>query len=520
MKNETGVSRQKPFPYVVVFTIIPVAANLVAVGASFLLNDLVYLEEERQRFTEFTVAAPWALWIFNAAPFPVIMGVVYAYLWPLFTALKQFDATAVIPGLAARRLLNAPIVISAFGVGGWILGTSFAVSLQLFLIREVTGRGLLVTVGNAVSLGGITFVFSYYALDYVNRRHVIPRYLAGRDLSEIPGVLRPSVQVRFFILLFSITALPLLIATQMLARAVLAGGSAITAPVYLVPLSMLLVGIILSWLLARAFGSPLIEMKTAVAAVRGGALQVQLNATSTDELGLLAEGINHMAQGLREKEFMKETFGKVVAPAVRDHLLKGNLRLGGETRRATVLFCDLRGFTSLSERLAPAQVVEMLNIHFDTMSRCIEAEGGLINKFIGDAIMAIYNVPLAQEDHATRAYHSARQMLASLAAMNAGFAARSLPELSIGIGIHTGEVLAGNIGSASRLEYTVIGDTVNVASRIEGLCKEAGVPLLISEATTAYIDQSAALRELGDFSVRGRERPIKLFTAHTGSPSP
>ena len=500
------------FPYITVFTVIPVMANLIAVAASFVLNDYVYLDEERETFRKFTVAVPWAMWVFNALPFPAVMLAVYSYLWPLFRELRRFDGTPL-SDKAASRLLNAPLVISALGMAGWVLGTSLSVALQVYYIRNVPFHGMLVTITNALCLGGITFVFSYYALDYVNRRVVILRFLGSRSLSEIPGVFRPSVTIRFFIFYFSVAVLPVLMVTQMLARSALAASGTLSAPVLLFPLSALFVGTVLSWLLARAFEQPLVEMKTAVQGIQQGSLEPKLAATSTDELGHLAEGINHMAQGLREKEFMKETFGKVVAPAVRDHLLKGNLQLGGEMRVATVLFCDLRGFTALSEKLTPAQVVEMLNVHFDTMSRCIEDEGGLINKFIGDAIMAIYNVPLPYADHASRAYRSALRMLESLSAMNASFAARSLPPLKIGIGLHTGEVLAGNIGSASRLEYTVIGDTVNVASRIEGLCKETGRPLLISEATAAEMQQEALLQVIGEFPIRGREKPIRIYTA-------
>lgn len=501
-----------PFPYALVFTVIPVAANLIAVAASFLLNDYVYLDEERAQFNAFARAFPWALGLFNLLPFPTVMVCVYTYLAPVFAGLRNFEHDQRLSEKAAARLLNAPLVISALGMGGWVFGTAIAIILQLAYVHGITAHVIWVTITNALCLGGITFVFTYYALDYVSRSRIIGRYLDARNISEITGVFRPSVMVRFFIFFFSVGVLPVLIVSQMLARSALAASGFLTLPVILFPVATLFVGAVLSWLLARAFERPLVEMKTAVLGIQQGSLNPQLAATSTDELGLLAEGINHMAQGLREKEFMKETFGKVVAPAVRDHLLKGNLELGGEMRVATVLFCDLRGFTSLSEQLTPAQVVEMLNIHFDTMSRCIEAEGGLINKFIGDAIMAIYNVPLPYADHAARAYRSSLSMLASLNEMNAGFTARGLPLLRIGIGLHTGEVLAGNIGSSSRLEYTVIGDTVNVASRIEGLCKETGRALLISEATVAHMQQNAPLEVLGEFPIRGREKPIRIYS--------
>ena len=498
------------FPYITVFTVIPVMANLIAVAASFVLNDYVYLDEERETFRRFTVAVPWAMWLFNALPFPAVMLAVYSYLWPLFRELRCFDGTPL-SDRAASRLLNAPLVISALGMAGWVLGTSLSISLQVYYIRNVPFHGMLVTITNALCLGGITFVFSYYALDYVNRRVVILRFLGSRSLSEIPGVFRPSVTMRFFIFYFSVAVLPVLMVTQMLARSALAASGTLTPPVLLFPLAALFVGTVLSWLLARAFEQPLVEMKTAVQGIQQGSLEPQLTATSTDELGHLAEGINHMAQGLREKEFMKETFGKVVAPAVRDHLLKGNLQLGGEMRVATVLFCDLRGFTALSEKLTPAQVVEMLNVHFDTMSRCIEGEGGLINKFIGDAIMAVWGVPESKGNDALNAVNATIEMRRALLEFNKDRGSDKKPIIKIGSGLNTGPVLAGQIGSEDRLDYTVIGDAVNLASRVETLNKPFGTDILISEDTYKIVKDEFDCEPMQKIKVKGKSEPQQIY---------
>lgn len=307
------------FPYMTIFTLIPVAANLIAVTASFMLNDYVYLDEERIQFNAFAQAFPWALWLFNLLPFPTVMVLVYSYLAPVFKGLRNFSREGALSEKAAARLLNAPLVISALGMGGWVFGTTIAIILQIAYASAVTAHVIWVTIANALCLGGITFVFTYYALDYINRNRIIGRYLVSQNLSEIAGVLRPSVTIRFFIFYFSVAVLPVLIVSQMLARSALASSGSLTLPVILFPVATLAVGGVLSWLLARAFERPLVEMKTAVLEIQQGSLNPQLTATSTDELGLLAEGINHMATGLREKEFMKETFGKVVAPAVRDH---------------------------------------------------------------------------------------------------------------------------------------------------------------------------------------------------------
>jgi adenylate cyclase len=218
-----------------------------------------------------------------------------------------------------------------------------------------------------------------------------------------------------------------------------------------------------------------------------------------------------MAGGLKEKEYITETFGKVVDPRVRDHLLAGHINLGGQVQEVTILFCDIRGFTPMSEKLAPSQVVELLNLYLERMSRCITAEHGLVNKYIGDAIMAIFGAPLSQADHADAAFRAALKMRTAWAELNADLVAAGLPSIRIGIGIHTGPVVAGNIGSTSRMEYTVIGDTVNVASRIEGLCKELHHDLIITESTAMKLSGQHALPAAQSVQIRGKEEPMRVY---------
>jgi adenylate cyclase len=501
-----------PFPYRILYLSIPLFANLIAVATSFGFNDLIFLPEERSRFRAFQEAVPWSLWVVNISPLIVVILSIFYYLCPLLKELNRFNSNKSISNISAKKILNAPLVISLLAMGGWILGIAIAVALQVYYIQNVTLRGMSITIANLLSLSSITFVFTYYSLDLINREKVINQFLTNRSISEIEGVMKPPIVLRFFIFFFSVSVLPILILTLMLARSILAHTGTFHSTFILVPLGMLMIGALLCFLLAKAFNKPLVEMKNAVKEIQQGRYDVDLQITSADELGLLGEGITNMVLSLRDKDFIKETFGKVVDPIVRDHLLGGNIRLGGESRIATILFSDIRDFTTLSEKLTPAQVVEMLNVYFETMSKCIEAEGGLINKYIGDAIMAIFNVPVPKENHAKSAYLSAKNMLAKLEAMNIEFGNRGLPMLDIGIGLHTGEVLAGNIGSSSRLEYTVIGDSVNVASRIEGLCKITKQNILLSEATAKEMKDDVALKSLGSFELKGRKERIEIFT--------
>jgi class 3 adenylate cyclase len=214
---------------------------------------------------------------------------------------------------------------------------------------------------------------------------------------------------------------------------------------------------------------------------------------------------------LVEKEFIKDTFGKAVDPRVRDHLLSGHIKLGGELREATILFVDIRGFTPLSEKMKPDQVVALLNRYFEKMTRCIIEEEGLVNRYIGDAILAIFGAPVHMDNHADAAVRAALTMRAARDALNEDMQQEGLPPIYTGIGIHTGPVLAGNIGSSSRMEYTVIGDTVNLASRIEKLCKALGRDFIMSEATAMQLSAAFAPAYLDTVKIQGKQQLIKVF---------
>lgn len=213
------------------------------------------------------------------------------------------------------------------------------------------------------------------------------------------------------------------------------------------------------------------------------------------------------------KEFIRETLGKVVTDEVRDYLLEGNVSLGGQTLDVTVMFCDIRSFTTLSEKMEPKNIVALLNEYFTEMEKCIAGHGGIINKYIGDAVMAVFGAPVASTTHARDAYLASVAMRDALVRLNGRFAQKGFPELRFGIALHSGTVLAGNIGAPSRMEYTVIGDTVNTASRIEGLCKVYKKDLLISESTASRMGNEAELSFVDEAEIRGRKGKVKLFTA-------
>jgi adenylate cyclase len=218
----------------------------------------------------------------------------------------------------------------------------------------------------------------------------------------------------------------------------------------------------------------------------------------------------------RERARLRQIFGRYVSADVVAKLLADGARpdLGGEAYHVTVLFSDIRNFTTISESLAPGQVVEMLNRYFTRACEPILAAGGTVDKFVGDAIMAVFGAPATHPDHARRALEAALGLVAAAQEFQVWLAQRfpgkGLPSFKIGVGLHTGEAVVGNIGSPKRLEYTAIGDTVNTASRLEGLSKELGWTIVASRATLKAANGGVAVGDCRTVQVKGRRQPIEV----------
>ena len=215
----------------------------------------------------------------------------------------------------------------------------------------------------------------------------------------------------------------------------------------------------------------------------------------------------------REKRKMKKLFGQYVSKDVYEQLVANPAlaRLGGQRREMTVLFSDIRGFTTVSERGQPEEIVGMLNEYFTRMVAIVFAHQGTLDKFVGDMVMALFGAPLDDPGHAGHAVDAALEMIAALGELNARWKAEGRAELDIGIGINTGPMIAGNIGSDAIMSYTVIGDAVNLGSRLESLNKQYGTRIIIGDATRQRLSRRYALRPLGDVVVKGKTQPVAIF---------
>lgn len=216
---------------------------------------------------------------------------------------------------------------------------------------------------------------------------------------------------------------------------------------------------------------------------------------------------------IKKRQFLQDTLTRYVTRQVVDLILENpeNIVLDGEERQTTMLFSDIRGFTTLSEKMRPTDVVYMLREYFTLMVEAVFEFQGTIDKFIGDALMAIFGAPTPQPNHAELAVLTALRMQESLKGFNARRMRKNAAPISVGIGIHTGNAVVGNIGSEQRLEYTAIGDAVNLASRLEGINKEYGTSIIISEMTWQQIERPLLCRDVDRVRVKGRREPVKIF---------
>jgi len=268
------------------------------------------------------------------------------------------------------------------------------------------------------------------------------------------------------------------------------------------------------WITRRLTANLKLLLKLHLAAlmrVEEGAYDIQIPVVTHDEFGMLAAQTNGMIDGLRDREYIKDTFGKYISKEVRDVVLSAGAPREAESRNVTILFCDLRGFTSFVEKSSPNRVVEKLNQYFTEMVRAIENRQGLVLQFLGDEIEAVFGAPLASEDHPSMAVEAAIGMRQRLSDLNRRWKDQGINPFKHGIGIHSGEVVAASIGSPERLSYLMVGDTVNLASRIQSMTKEFSCDILISGKTRKALPEHFSVEYVRAVQVRGKRERTDLF---------
>lgn len=271
------------------------------------------------------------------------------------------------------------------------------------------------------------------------------------------------------------------------------------------------IALFLMFLVSITLSSPIEALAELTSEVAKGNFQVKAKIKSRDEVGQLGQAFNSMIEGLVERDKVKNMFSKFHGSSVTEDLMKGDLQLGGSKKVVTVFFSDIRDFTKFSEGHTPEEVVAMLNEYFEIMVGIINRHGGVVDKFIGDAIMAVWGAPQSHERDPQNAIRAALEMRRELAVLNDKRELRGKVPIKIGMGLHRGEAISGTIGSTERMEYTVIGDTVNQASRIEASTKSFGTDLLLSHDLAEFAKNEFLLETAGSVEVKGKSEPLTLF---------
>ena len=443
------------------------------------------------------------------APFPVIVVLISLYLLPALRSRNPSEPTST----AAVRLLNAPFALAMLTVSGWLLGTAGflvqAVGTGIALPAEYVLQVILVS----IVLSTIAFVIIYYLIETFNRSYTIPRLYPAGGFFHARGLTRATTRTRLLILYIVTSLMPMVLLARI--ALLLNNGGAnpynrdLSVAILTLIVSVGMAALVITLLKAAAIASPVGRMVQSAERIRQFDFTQTVPVRSTDELGLLGERMNEMAAGLGERERMRDVFGRVVDPSVRDRLMAGEIDLGGEEIDVSVVFIDVVSFTTLSEKMAPAGVVELLNIVFSRATALISATGGHVDKYIGDAVMALFGTPTPLDNHALAAVEAVRSIMAAVPEISAELEERGLPPVRLRAGVHSGRVLAGTIGSRERMEYTVIGDVVNTASRLVGAAKEQQVYALASQTSVTLAGIAGRLPHAGAIEIRGRSEPVE-----------
>jgi adenylate cyclase len=274
---------------------------------------------------------------------------------------------------------------------------------------------------------------------------------------------------------------------------------------------VLVLSVLVVYFYARSLSIPLRQLVGATRQIEEGQYEFALRPRTRDEVGVLTASFLKMANGLQERERMKDAFGKFVNKEIAEKALRGEIKLGGEKKHSAVFFSDLRGFTAMSESMEPEEVVEYLNDYFSAMVACVDQTRGVVDKFIGDAIMATWGAVVSHGNDTENAVNGAILMRKALVELNVRNRERGKPIARFGCGINSGPVISGQIGSEQKLEFTVIGDTVNLASRIEALNKPFGTDILISSDSYEEVKDVFKVVEMPAIKVKGKEKPQTIF---------
>lgn len=490
----------------------PIAANIVGSIFNVWYNTTqsapLLTDTQMQRFED---CIKW----FNLVVYPIAIG---CFLLPLAqlrrvhrALINEQSVDAGVLAFSRRRVVNLPWWFLIVVAAGWLI------CIPVFpLVLSLTDDPLateavvhLITSFLIASLIAVTQ--SFFAVELCTQAALFPVFFRDSNPASVPGGVPLNIPARGILWAFAAVVCPVV----SLVLIMFVPHEADDAPRFGLYVACIGIsfGLTTSWMIGRWITTPLRQLQHAASEVAEGNYFTRVHLLRSDEFGLLIERFNQMVEGLQNREKLQETFGRHVGREAARQIMSFDSDLQGKEQTITVMFVDVRNFTKQSSALQPANVVAGLNHFFGDAVEAVEAEGGMVNKFLGDGFMAIFGIGTESENHAEAAVRAGLNLIAMIEKSETGMKRSGWKELRIGVGIHTGAAVVGCIGSPKRQEYTAIGDTVNVASRIESLTKAVGEDLILSETTRALLDDRFETSELPEQMVKGKLKPIRIFAA-------
>jgi len=453
--------------------------------------------------------------VFNAVAYPIAIVVWLRLVYSLRPSFRQLCAGISVPddqlAMLRRRVINLP------WWGALIAGTAWLLCIPVFLISLSGVEGnfeplLLWHLPISILVSAlIAMTHSIFAIELASHWGLYPVFFRDSRADLTPGGLALTLRGRGILWSVSAGICPIgsLLMLSFAPHTPASNPQAFAVYVGFVGIVFgLFTAGLISWLVAK----PVDHLREAAKAVAQGRLDVEVSLPRADEFGLLAAEFNQMVGQLKEKERLRRTFGLHVGRAAATQILARDPGLNGVEQVITVMFVDIRSFTQRSATQSPPEIVRDLNEFMGAMVHVVESRhGGMINKFLGDGFMALFGVGQNGGSHAGKAVSAGEEMLCVLEELNKTLRADAREPFRIGIGIHTGPAVVGSVGSPERLEFTAIGNTINIASRVEQLTKCLAAPLLVTKSTMDHVEDSVSLHDYGLQEIRGIEQAIHVF---------
>ena len=457
---------------------------------------------------------------FNLLVYPVAIACfVFALvrLRPAYNRLLAGDSVnADELGVLRRKVINLPWWFLVVAAVGW-LSCIPAFPLAIMSAGDPLESGViwhLVTSFVIASLIAVTQ--SFFAVEMTTQAALFPVFFQDHNPADVPGAVPLSIRARGVLWAFSAVVCPVVSLVLLL----LIPEAASAKPMFGIAVAVVAIGfgLMTSWMLGRWVAEPVSRLQQAASAVAEGNLQARVSLLRSDDFGLLIQRFNDMIAGLQHREKLQETFGRHVGREAAKQIMNLDGGKFGREIFVTVMFVDVRNFTRQSSALLPSQVVSALNFFFEDAVEIVESHGGMVNKYLGDGFMAIFGVGPSTDAHAVRAVQAATELVAHVAQTELRMQHVGWQELAIGVGINSGPAIVGCIGSPKRQEYTAIGDTVNVASRVESLTKTLGQPILLTRSTLSALTGDSmtgalahTVTSLPPQTVKGKSEPLEVF---------